>query len=82
MDKKKTIAYTVDDEDQTTTEHKLSARQILEKAGVDPTSHYLMHILGHAGKERKSYKDHPDEIIELHDGMKFVSVSTGPTTVS
>lgn len=77
-----TITYTLDDEPQTTTERELTARQILEKGGVDPASHYLVQIQGAHDKEKKSYKDIPDEIVKLHPNMKFISVSTGPTTVS
>lgn len=79
---KKPITYTVDDESQTTTERELTARQILEKAGIDPANHYLELIQGHAGKEKVSYKDKPNEIIKLHENMKFISISTGPTPVS
>jgi hypothetical protein len=31
-----TFQYTVDDEPQSTTEHTLTARQILQNAGLDP----------------------------------------------
>lgn len=77
-----TITYALDDEPQTTTESELTARQILEHGGVDPASHYLVQIHGAQDKEKKSYKDTPDEIIHLHPNLKFISVSTGPTTVS
>jgi len=73
------INYKVDDERQETTEKTLTPTQILDKAGIDPKNHYLVQI---KGKERISYKDKPNENIEMHDGMKFISVSTGPTPVS
>jgi hypothetical protein len=77
-----TITYTLDDEPQTTLERELTARQILVNGGIDPASHYLKQIQGAHDKEKKSYKDTPDEIIHLHPNLQFISVSTGPTTVS
>ena len=74
-----TFQYTVDDEPQTTTEHTLTARQILQAAGIDPDTHYLVEI---EGQHKKSYQHKPDELIHIHQHMKFVSVFNGPTTVS
>ncbi len=74
-----TFHYTVDDEPQTTTEHVLTPTQILEKAGIDPATHYLVQI---EGQHRVSYEGKPNEPIHMHDHMKFISVSTGPTPVS
>ena len=71
--------YTVDDEPQTTREHTLTATQILSKAGIDPNTHYLVQIVGNT---QKSYKDTPNEVIHMHEHMKFISVSTGSTPVS
>jgi hypothetical protein len=76
------IHYSVDDEPQETTKKELTPRQIMEDAKpkrIDPESHYLVLI---QGEHRHSYKDHPDEIIHMHEGMCFISVSTGPTPVS
>lgn len=74
-----TFNYTVDGEDQSTTEHVLTPSQILGNAGVDPASHYLVQI---EGQHRTSYEGKPDEPIHMHEHMKFISVSTGPTPVS
>lgn len=74
-----TFQYTVDDEPQTTSEHTLTARQILQNAGIDPGTHYLKEI---DGQHEKSYKDNPDEPIHMHQHMKFVSIFNGPTPVS
>lgn len=74
-----TFNYTVDDEPQSTTELVLTPSQILEKAGIDPTSHYLVEI---KGNHRESYENKPDAEIHMHQHMKFVSVSTRPTPVS
>lgn len=77
-----TITYTLDDEPQTTNEDDLTARQILEHGGVDPSNHYLVQIQGAHDKEKTSYKDKPDESIHLHPNMRFISVSLRPTPVS
>ena len=74
-----TFEYTVDDEPQTTTEHTLTASQILLKAGIDSGTHHLVEI---EGQHQKSYQNKPDELIHMHQHMKFISVYDGPTTVS
>ena len=73
------ITYTVDGEKQTTTEHELTPVQILQNAGIDPATHYLVQL---EGEHRASYKDEPSKKIHMHDDMKFIAVSTGPTPVS
>jgi len=77
---KHVIEYTVDDECQSTTKRILTPTEILGNAKVDPSTHYLVQIIG--GKERVSYKDKPNEPIHMHEHMKFVSVRVGPTPVS
>jgi len=72
------ITYFVDGERQTTTDPTLSVRQILEKAGVDPNDHYLVELQGNHRVPHKNL----DEVIKVHDHMKFISVSTRPTPVS
>jgi hypothetical protein len=74
-----TFTYAVDGETQTTTAHELTAAQILSDAGIDAQSHYLVQI---EGNHRISYEGKPGEIIHMHEFMKFISVSTGPTPVS
>lgn len=71
--------YTLDDEPYTTSEHSLTPRQILGKAGLSPDNYYLVQIKGH---EQESYKDKPDQEIHMHNHMKFISVFTGETPVS
>ena len=70
--------FTVDGEPFTTEEHVLTARQILDIAGVDTNSHYLVEI---RGREQVEHKNLDDEI-HMHEHAKFISVSTGPTPVS
>ncbi len=74
-----TFEYTLDDEPQSTDEHTLTARQILQKAGIDPQTHYLVQI---EGQHQVSFKDNPDDPIHMHQHMKLVSVFNGPTPVS
>lgn len=74
-----TFPFTVDDEPQSTTEHMLTPVQILQNAGLDPATHYLIELIGH---EQRSYQATPAEPIHMHQKMRFISVSTGPTTVS
>lgn len=76
------IHYTVDGEPQETTEQELTPRQILQHAGVDPATHYLVEIKSH--HEHISYEGRPDVEIPMHEHphMRFVSVCTGPTPVS
>ena len=72
------IDYKVNDEDQKTKHRKLTARQILENAGIDPTANYLAEI----HPEHISFEGKPDEVIHMHQHMKFISVSIKPTPVS
>jgi hypothetical protein len=73
-----TFDYTVDEEPQSTTEHQLTVRQILDKAGLDSSSHYLVQL---KGNHRETLTD-LDAVIHMHEHMKFISVSTQPTPVS
>jgi hypothetical protein len=74
-----TFTYSVDDEPQSTDEHTLTARQILQNAGIDPQNNYLVQV---EGQHQESFKDKPDAVIHMHQHMKFVSVFNGPTPVS
>jgi hypothetical protein len=78
-DAKHEIDYTVDDEPESTTSKVLTPSQILTNAGIDPASHYLVQL---QGQHQISYKDTPDVEIKMHEHMKFISISTGPTPVS
>ena len=73
------ITYTVDGEKQTTSERELTPVQILSNAGIDAATHYLVQI---EGQHKISYQDNPQTEIHMHEQMKFISVSTGPTPVS
>lgn len=74
-----TIKYTVDGANHTTQEHTLTPIQIMAEAGIDPDKHYLVQI---EGRIHESYKEKPAEAIHMHENMKFITIATGPTTVS
>jgi len=71
--------YTVDGENQSTSQHILTPIQILKDANIDPATHYLVEI---EGKNQISFKDNPNAEIHMHEHMRFISVSLGPTPVS
>jgi hypothetical protein len=73
------IDFEVDGEQLDTSERQLTPRQILKLAKIDPATHYLVQI---QGRHQIPYNDKPDEPIQMHDGLKFITVSTGPTPVS
>jgi hypothetical protein len=72
------IEYKVNDEEQKTKQRHLTARQILEHAGIDPAANYLAEVF----PEHVSFEGKPDESIRMHQHMKFISVSVKPTPVS
>jgi hypothetical protein len=74
-----TITFTVDGEPVSTDERKLTPVQIMNLANVDPATNYLVRV---EGRHQNSYKDAPNEPIEVHSGEVFVTVPTGPTPVS
>lgn len=73
------IHYKVNDDDQQTTEHVLTPRQIMSKAGIDPDQNYLVEIIG---STRKSFKDSPEKEIHMHENQRFITVFVGPVPVS
>jgi hypothetical protein len=72
------ITYYVDNEAQHTTRKELTVRQILEAAGDDPATHYLLEL---RGDQQLPHKD-LDEVIKLHENERFAAIFTGPTPVS
>jgi len=73
------IHYSVDDEPQETTERTLTPVQIMQNAGIDPATHYLVELVGNT---RKSYKDEPSATIHMHEHQKFATQFTGEVPVS
>ena len=74
------IHYLVDGEAQETTKHILTPTDIMDKAKVDPKTHYLIRLIGE--KKQESYQDRPEAKIHMHQGMRFITASLGPTPVS
>jgi hypothetical protein len=75
------IHYLVDGEKEETKHHRLTPIAILELAKVDPKTHYLIR-LGEERQQPVSYKDSPTTPIHMHQHMKFITGSLGPTPVS
>jgi hypothetical protein len=63
------IEYRVNDVAQRTEHHTLTARQILERAGINPE----LHFLGETHPEHVSFQDRPNEPIHMVHHMCFVS---------
>lgn len=72
----KALDYEVNGEPQTTTEHKLTGRQILEWAGFTPAEDYT--LTRHDG-----HKVIPlDDEVPIRDGERFTAKFRGPTPTS
>jgi len=74
-----TIAFTVNGTPVETTEAELTVRRILELAGLDPATHYLVEKHGQ-GKETEHRN--LEESIKVHPNQVFLAFFTGPTPVS
>jgi hypothetical protein len=75
------IHFTVDGDPVESDKQVMTPNEIIRQFGEgrDPATNYLVRI---EEKNTESYKDNGDEPIELHDGMRFQIISTGPTPVS
>jgi hypothetical protein len=73
-----TTEFFVDGEPQFTTEHTLTAAQILNLVGLDPATHFLVELRGNHQVEHRD----PNEEIHIHEKQKFITVFTGETPVS
>lgn len=73
------VTVTVDNEPVALADHKITPNALLIRVGLDPATHYLVLVHGHA---RTSLQGRGDETLTVHDGERFVSLSTGPTTTS
>ena len=78
VDSSKVIVYFVDDEKQETGNAILTVGQILERAGLDPKTHYLIEL---SGEHQIKHVD-PNEKLHIHEHEKFISVFSGPTPLS
>ncbi|MHB1777990.1 MAG: hypothetical protein ACYCU7_18685 [Acidimicrobiales bacterium] len=75
------IHFTVDGDPVESEKQVMTPNEIIRQFGEgrDPATNYLVRI---EGKNTESYKDKGNVPIELHDGMRFQIISTGPTPVS
>jgi hypothetical protein len=75
--KDRVIHYQVNGENQETTEHKLTVREILQNASFTPAEDYqLTRDNGH-----HTYNDLNEEV-PLREGETFTATFTGPTPTS
>ena len=75
----KNFTIHIDSETFIAPERKMTPNQLLTLAGLSGADYYLVEIHGNA---QNSLKDKGDEVINLNEGAKFVSVFLGPTTVA
>jgi hypothetical protein len=74
------IHYKVDDEPETTDQEVLTPTKIMGNAGIDPATNYLTQLV--PGHDPISYKDKPEESIQMKNGMRFITKPIGPMPVS
>ncbi|MBW8855026.1 MAG: multiubiquitin domain-containing protein, partial [Bradyrhizobium sp.] len=77
----RTITITVDSEPFVPEARRMTPDDIISKAtGQDPATTYL--VFAPPGGPKESFQGKGETKIPLRDGMNFITVSTGPTTVS
>lgn len=74
-----TVTIEVDSETLEGVPQHATPNEIMRLDGIDPDRHYLERI---QGDHLISFKGSGDEPITVHEGEKFVSLYTGPTTTS
>jgi uncharacterized protein YabE (DUF348 family) len=76
-ERSKTVTYYVNGEALTTTEHKLTVREILLAAGFEPAEDYrLTRDNGH------HQYDSLDDEVPVHESERFTATFNGPTPTS
>lgn len=70
--------YTVDGEAQQTDKHQLTVREILTNAGVNPNERYLIEL---HGKDQVPLHD-LSAVVQMHQGLKFITAFIGPVPVA
>jgi len=73
------ITFSVDDEEYTTDEIKLTPIEIFKIIGLDPSKFYLKQINGHMDI---TYKNDENKSIDMLGHLKFITCKREPTTVS
>jgi hypothetical protein len=77
--KPKKVTIILDEEELIVPDADTTPNSILQLAGLDTATHYLVEI---KGRKQISYQGKGDEPIKVKDGETFVSLSTGPTPTS
>ena len=75
----KTFTVTVDGEPVEIPRKDVTAGNILEAAGLDPTVRYLIEK---KGNKTISYKDRPDTVVNVHANQVFLTGRVGPVPVA
>ena len=60
----------------------LTPKQIMKEAGIDPDNNYLKELPDHHHHQEESFKDDPNKVICMREGMKFITCFMGPKPVS
>ena len=75
----KTFTVTVDGEPVEIPRKGVTPRLVLQLAGLDPETRYLIEK---RGSQTISYRDNPDAEISVHENQVFLSARFGPVPVS
>lgn len=76
---RKSIAFSVDDEEYITDEIELTPIKVFQIIGLDPSKFYLKQIKGHM---EITYKNDEHKSIDMLGHLKFITCKNAPTTVS
>jgi len=74
------ITFYVDAEELTTDQKAMSVRAILNLAGDTPPENF--YLLEYRGQHEQARHDSMDEVIKLHNNLRFAAVYRGETPVS
>jgi hypothetical protein len=75
----KSVTIDLDGEDLTVPDRDITPDEILTIAGLEPATHYLVRL---RGKHQESLQGAGEVPLKVHEGEKFLSLSTGPTPTS
>lgn len=71
--------YKVDDEVYSTDRKEMTPKEILVNAKFNPSQVYLIEL---EGEKETSFKDDPNKILHMHNGMVFITANRGELPVS
>jgi hypothetical protein len=78
-EKEHPVEISIDGEDYSAPDHKMTVNAVLGLAGKDPSKNYLVEKVG---REQKSFQNEGDTVITLHPGEVFITVPLPDTHVS